>query len=258
MILPLTSRPSSQAATIAPGDGRPSALRRPVVCASAGIGLVLLLILYTLMRTPGWYAPPVIAPEERQAVRNNLIDAEQAFTESVLNLDTPFIYHLYQHDVNRWIAMRREIYPLIDELAPPVLQEPFVVFEKDRITLAGRYQAAGVSMVLSCDIEARYDHDAIVLKARSVRCGSIRMPIGFGRLGLSHAIERPAGKTWPGSPRISGDFVNGLRIDAQAWWKNGGVDYRVVSFEVKPGQIDFGIQPLGRHASRQHSDQPDP
>jgi len=44
-------------------------------------------------------------------VRNNLVAAEQAFTEELRSAGRPFIYQLRQDDVNQWIAMRREIYP---------------------------------------------------------------------------------------------------------------------------------------------------
>ncbi len=253
----IQARDSRKTASAESGARVRRIVQRPLALTAAVVAFLILLTVLALSRKPGWYAPPVIAPEERQSVRNNLVDAEQAFTESLLNLNTPFTYHLYQNDVNRWIAMRREIYPLIDELAPPVLADPFVVFDDGAITLAGRYRTAGLDVVLSVDVEARYENNTLILKARTVRFGSIPMPIGFGGLGLDRPIERAAGKTWPGSPRMWGDFVNGLHIDAQAWWKNGGVDYRVIGLEITSGRLDLKVEPLGRHTPRKTKDPSD-
>ncbi len=210
---------------------------------------------YAAFRTPRWYRPPVISPEERQSVRNNLVGAEQAFTEGLRAMKGVFTYHLFQEDLNRWIAMRREIYPLIDELAPPELAEPFVMFAQDSITIAGRYPVAGISVVVSIDIKTSFEDGAIVLRAGAVRCGSVGVPFDLDRLGLGRPIERRQNKTWPGSPRIWGDLVGGLHIGADAWWKNGGIDYRVRGISVEQGRLDLRVEPLGRHSRAGASDQ---
>lgn len=209
--------------------------------------MVGLAALYALLRTPGWYAPPTIAVEDRQRVRNNLVAAEQAMTENLLNSPGPFTYHLYQDDVNRWIAMRREIYPLIDELAPPQLADPFVLFDEEGVRLAGRYRTGMLDVVLSIDFGIRMDGQDIVLWARSIRCGSVAVSLDFEGLGLETPIRREREQTWPGSPAMSGDLVKGLRIDSTAWWKNGGMEYRVRDIKLRSGQIDVEIEPLGRH-----------
>jgi hypothetical protein len=201
------------------------------------------------LRTPGWYQPPVVAVEEQQLVRNNLVAAEQAMTESLLKSQGPFVYHLYQDDVNRWIAMRRAIYPLIDELAPPQLADPFVLFDESGVRLAGQYRAGGVSVILSIDIDLRLEGEELVLRAKGIRCGSAGLPLNFAGLPLATPIERDRERTWPGSPRIWGDFVSGVHLESKAWWKNGGMEYRVRRMDLQPGRIDFEIEPLGRHSA---------
>lgn len=208
---------------------------------------VAVMAAYALLRTPGWYAPPIIAVDDRQLVRNNLVAAEQAMTENLIASSGPFTYHLYQDDLNRWISMRKEIYPLIDELAPPQLAEPFVLFDEGGVTLAGRYRAGVADVVISIDIEVLFEHDEIVLRARRIRCGSVGLSLNFEGLPLSRPVHREPEQTWPGSPSMTGDFVHGLRIGSQAWWKNGGMEYRVRGVKVKPGQIDIDIEPMGRH-----------
>ena len=219
------------------------------------IGMAVMLVLlgaigFSLLRTPGWYAPPTIAVEDRQRVRNNLVAAEQAMTENLLNSPGPFTYHLCQDDVNRWIAMRREIYPLIDELAPPQLDDPFVLFDENGVRLAGRYRDGPLDVILSIDFGIRMDEDDIVLSARSIRCGSVGVSLDFEGLGLDAPIHREREKTWPGSPAMSGDLIKGLRIESKAWWKNGGMEYRVRAITLRPGQIDMDIEPLGRHEKK--------
>jgi hypothetical protein len=221
-----------------------------VACTAVLTGAV-----YTLLRTPSWYCLPVIPPERRQTVRNNLLAAEQAFTEGLRTSAGPFIYHVFQDDVNRWIAMRREIYPLIDELAPPELVDPMVVFDTGGITVAGRYKKGVADVVVSLDISVRWRPDATVLTLEAIRCGSMRVPLDFVALGLNRPIDRPAEESWPGSPRIWGSLATGLFIAPQAWWKNGGIDYRVNNVTIEPGKLNLTIEPLGRHAGKARKNQ---
>ncbi len=221
--------------------------KRVLVIGSAVAAVVALTAAYALLRTPAWYAPPVIAVDERQLVRNNLVAAEQAMTENLLASNGPFTYHLFQDDLNRWISMRKEIYPLIDELAPPQLADPFVLFDDGVVTVAGRYRAGAMNVLLSIDIDVRFENDELVLRARRIRCGSVGLSLNFEGLPLAKPIDRAREQTWPGSPTITGDFVHGVHIGSQAWWKNGGMEYRVRGVAVKPGQIDIDIEPLGRH-----------
>lgn len=217
------------------------------------LGATLVGAFAALVRSPGWYAPPVVSPSDRQGVRNNLIAAEQAFTER-LRAGDPFTYHIYQSDLNRWIAMRREIYPLIDEFMPPQLIDPFVLFDEGKITIAGAYTAGPVNLVLSIDILLSLQDDELVLRAGALRCGAVRAPMNLGGIRLDTPIERQPGETWPGSPRMSGDLIKGLHVETRAWWKNGGIDYQVRGLRIKPGVLSMDIEPLGRHWARSDQD----
>lgn len=210
--------------------------------------IVLAGLAYALLRTPSWYAPPVIAPEERQRVRNDLTQAEQAFTESLRTIEGPFTYHIYQDGVNRWLTMRREIYPLIDELTPRVLADPFVMFEDGAVTVAGRYAGGPVEVIVSVEFGLGYEDGAIMLRTNAIRAGSVPISIDPAKFGLGGAVERGPDDVWPGSPPISGDLEDGLRVGAEAWWKNGGIRYRVRNLTVRPGQIDLEVESLGRQS----------
>jgi hypothetical protein len=198
----------------------------------------------------------VVPPADRQAVRNNLVAAEQAFTESLRGPQAGFVYHIHQADVNRWLAMRKEIYPLIDELAPPQLGDPFLIFDTDRIILAGRYAGGGVSVVISIELSATFAGGEIVLRLASMHCGALRVPVGLADLGLDVKVDRPRDATWPGSPRIHGSLLTGLHVGAEARWKNGGVRYRVRDFSAGPGRLDLTVESLGRDPPTGRSHQP--
>lgn len=204
---------------------------------------------YGLLGTPDWYRPPVIAAADRQRMRNLLVEAEQAFTEHLL-AGGRFDYHMYADYLNGWIAMRQAIFPLIDEVMPTVFRDPLVVFADGRITLSGSYQLVGVNAIVSIDLRPIVEEDAVVLKAEAVRCGRLQIPKGLRWMNLNGRAEYAAEELWPGSPAVTGDLETGLRIDARAWWKNGGVHYRVRDVSVHPGELRLSIEPLGRHQDR--------
>jgi hypothetical protein len=230
--------------------------RRRALLAGAIVSLLFVLVmLLLLLHGPSWYAPPTIAPGERQHVRNNLIAAEQAFTESLRADVGTFVYHIYQDDVNRWLAMRREIYPLLDELAPPELADPFVLFDSGQITLAGRYRSGALDAVVSVDIAVAMQGDRLNLTVAAARLGLVRMPLGIAHhLGLDKSVDRGPDDIWPGSPRIWGDLTGGLNVGSDAWWKNGGVAYRVLDVSVERGAINVTVEPRGHHEVRKGTD----
>ncbi|HUN80289.1 MAG TPA: hypothetical protein VMV81_02155 [Phycisphaerae bacterium] len=245
------SNASGNPQTEAAGRAAPKRWR---IRVAAAFGIIVLAGAYALLRTPNWYTLPAIAPQERQAVRDNLIAAEAAFTEALRTSTGAFVYHVFQDDVNRWVAMRREIYPLIDELAPPELIDPIVLFEPGEITIAGRYRKLGTDLLVSVDIAVSSADDGILLRVTRMRCGSIGVPVGFASLGLKRSIDRPAGSVWPGSPHMWGSFADGFHVDAKGWWKNGGVDYRVRDVTLEAGVLHLNVEPLG-HSSRREKRQ---
>jgi len=236
---------------------RPAAARRRriAIIGSVAVTIIAVLMGAALLRSPAWYDPPRIAVEDRQAVRNNLVSAQQAFTDSLMTQRGPFVYHLYQDDVNNWLAMRREIFPQVDELAPPGFSDPFVVFEQGRIILSARYAPDGVGAVLSLDLDAAYADAAILIRAVRLRCGLLRLPLALMGDLLTAPVDREDDGTWPGSPRIRGDLLHGLHIGAEALWKNGGVRYRVLGLTVTQGRIDLSVMPMGRQPATNLSDQ---
>ena len=219
----------------------------PRIIAGLGIALLIAFLVgaWAVLRTPGWYAPPVIPPSERQQVRNSLVSVEQDFTERLRTGSEPFTFSLRQDVVNRWLTMRREIYPAVDELLPEEVSDPFIAFSEGRITLAARVTTAAGRVVVSVDVHPSFKDDAIVLRLGAIRCGSMPAPIDAADLGLSGEIDRDTDDAWEGSPPMRGDLINGLRIEPLARWFNGGFGYRVLDVRAEPGLLTFRIQPLG-------------
>ncbi len=216
------------------------------------IGLMATLIVCALVG-PSWYEPPTVPPERQQRVRNDLINAEQAFTRALFAGET-FDYHIYDDMVNEWIAMRREIFPLIDRLAPALVANPSLRITEDGVSIAGRCDLAGVSAVVSLDLELFRDERGIVVRASAARCGRLPIPLTLSALRLQRPIACAQGRLWPGSPAARGNLIDGLVISDRAWWNNGGIAYQVRELSLKKGQIDLRVQPLGHHVSSRESD----
>lgn len=224
--------------------------RRWLVWLGGAAGLLVLtvvVIVVLLLRTPGWYQPiqPPSDPREKQAIRNTLTDAEQAFTHSLIQ-GKPFTYHIYDEHINQWLAMRYEIYPRIDEFVPPVVTDPFVRIGEGYIRFGGRREFRGVDAVVSVDILPTFAEGKLALRLGSVRCGSFSIPIDPAEFGIDGVIAMAPSDAWPGSPSIDGDFESGLRIGARGRWQNGGVEYEVTDIRTQPGQIDIDVRPLKR------------
>ena len=151
--------------------------------------------------------------------------------------------------------MRREIYPLIDEMMPVNFTDPFVVFEEDSITLAIRYTGGTVDLIVSMDLAVVFEDESLVLRTTGLHCGSIPVPLSFGGLGLEQSIEAAPDDVWPGSPPISGRLPEGLHIGATARWANGGIDYRVLGVRVEPGRLTLKVESLISQHRRARNDQ---
>ncbi len=224
--------------------------KKAAALVGAACLLAILLVLIVLLKwKPGVYRPVEIPRSEHQKMRNHLVAAEQAFTENLRADAGPFTYHIYQDDLNRWLAIREEIYPGASEWLPRGLSDPFILFEDGLIVLMGRYNDGMGSVLLSMELTLSMDRDDLVMRVVGLRCGALGLPHSFID-DLSSPVDREAGDTWPGSPAISGDLESGLRLNAEAWWICGGIAYRVLDVSVVDGRLDFEIEPLGPRVQR--------
>lgn len=225
-------------------------MRRKRLIKRLILGVVLALIVgalttaWLVLRTPSWFRPPRIAAEDRQRVRDDLGDSAQAFSDALMS-EGEFTVNLRQKQLNNWISMRKEIYPLIEREMPPDWSDPMILFYEDRIRLAARYRGGRMDAIVSLDLAVSMEPDAICLKAVGVRVGSVPLPqSALDRLRTAD-IDLAPGKAWRGSPHITGNVRDGLRINTLAVWPNGDRAYNVKSARVVRGAIQFVIQALG-------------
>lgn len=218
-----------------------------VLSLAAVMGFILLLV-----STPDWYEPATVPEQDRQALLRRLVQAEQSFTEA-LRADAPFQYHLFDDLINRWIAMQHDVLPVVDDLIPEFVNDLHVRFAEGGVCIGGRQSILGVDVVVSVRLRAWFEEEGIVLRVESARCGSLPLPLNWEALQLGRRIECKAERLWPGSPGVAGDLLTGLRIGREAWWKNGGIRYRVENVEVAPGKLSLSIQPLGMRETKRSS-----
>ncbi len=220
------------------------------VIRRVGIAALLLVVAVVggvsllLVQSPDWYDPVPVPEEDRQALLRRLVQAEQSFT-AALRADVPFQYHLFDDLVNRWIAMQPDVLPVIDDLMPELVNDLHVRFADGEVYIGRRQSILGVEAIASVRLRVWFEEEGIVLRVESVRCGSLPLPLDWEALDLGRKIECEAERLWPGSPSVAGDLLTGLRVGREAWWKNGGIRYRVEGVEVTSGKLSLSIQPLG-------------
>ncbi len=235
-------RPAHPDAPVRRGSA-PRTARRFLTIGLPLAAAAVALITAAALRTPGWYRPPVVPSDERQSVRDDLKNAAQQFSDALMT-EGAFDVHLSAAQINRWMAMRREIYPRIDRELPLGWTDPFLRLEPGLIRLAMR-SVGRTACIASLDLAVTLDAETICLKVVAVRIGSLRVPLGLLSEWLSSPIDLAEGRAWSGSPAMRGDLAAGLRIDRRAVWPNGDRDYVVERLEIDRAAIHFGVRSLG-------------
>lgn len=236
-----------------PHRPRRSRLRRILWALAGSMFVIVAGLALAIFLAPAWYDPPEVPLERQQRVRTELVNAEQAFTQALFAGEA-FNYHIYDDMVNRWIAMRRDIFPLIDRLVPALVANPSLRFRESGVTVAGACDLLGMKAVVSLDLDLVFDQKAILVRATAARCGRLPIPVTLPALRLGRSLYYEPGQLWPGSPAVAGNLLDGIAVQDRAWWNNGGIAYEVQGLTLKNGQIDLRIHPLGRHASTRDSD----
>jgi hypothetical protein len=222
------------------------------ITAAGALGL-LILLFWLALRDPGWYQPMRVPEEESQQVRDELHEAAQQFSDALMTTGR-FQIHLRDSQINRWIAMRKEIYPLIDKEIPPHWVEPTVNFLDGVIRLAVRHKDGTSDIVVSVDLAVGMEEDTIALRLAGARIGSLRVPLTFLSGRLKKPIRIDGDKAWSGSPAMRGELLGGLHVDALAVWPNGEREYRVHDVRVEPGRLHLEIESLGPHYPKRRKD----
>jgi len=242
-------------------ESRPNVLLRRrlriVLWTAVAVPLALLMLGASLIfYTPGWYRSHAGGPIDPQVVRDDLRDAAQGFSDALMQPGS-FDVHLGETQLNRWLAMRAEIYPLIDRRIPPDWRDLAIRFRDDVIRLGATYRGTGPAVVLSLDLAVTVESNAIRLKVVACRAGAMPIPIALLGRVLARPIEIPPGKAWRGSPEIRGDLKSGLLVGTRAVWPNGDRLYNVLAVAVRRTWLDFKIESLGPARQSRRSVQPE-
>lgn len=241
-----------------PGHASPHRQKaRLILACVAAAAPVACIVVGAALRTPSWYRPPRIEASEYQAVRDELRDAAQAFSDALM-VPGPFEFHLTQAQLNRWVTLRREIYPAIERNLPPEWTDPFVCFADHAIRIAARRRGARPHVVASVDIRVALDGDQIRLTAGAIRVGSLRVPRALLGTILTRPIDLPPGKLWHGAPAAEGNLRDGLLIAARAIWPNGDRRYNVLDVRPEAGVLHIKIDSLGPAYGSRRSASPAP
>lgn len=254
---PDAARATADAARAAPVEARATlakpphaqvALRRRhgrrrilIVIATASAGVALFSLLLAL-HAPRWYQPAAPPPERRQAIRDDVQDIANRFSERLLQ-PQPFLIEFTDVQLNEWFATREHVWPRLRDILPPDVEEPCVRFRPDRIELAARLPRIAGRPVVTARIELAVEDDEMVMRVTGARVGALPAPLDWLRGGLAttqldHRDERSG---W----RVSGSLARGVRAPARLTWWNGRRDFVVRRVELGAGVIRLLIEPIG-------------
>lgn len=193
---------------------------------------------------PAWYVPARVAPQDVQAVKDDLADAFAAFSEQV-NRNRPFQIDLSQDQVNRWLAVRDEFGPQIGAYFPDWLSDPMVIIQPDKIGVAGTVSADGMRSVVSLWFELELQHDHVAVTLTDVRGGSLPVPrnVARSRARAWLAESRNGKEGGDGSQlRLIEQLLAGRRFDNRFAWENGKREFRLLGLEMVEGAVRLRAQ----------------
>ncbi|MBI4580150.1 MAG: hypothetical protein HY718_10640 [Planctomycetes bacterium] len=214
-----------------------------IVLATAG-GLWL-----AFQHVPAWYRPVEIAPDQMQAVRDDLVRVQSAFGEHLALASEPFEYRISQDQINSWLAAREDIWPLSREWLPPGVSEPFVTIDPAGIRLAAACRYGSVQTVLSARVMVRADENQVHFQVIETHSGSLPVPRGWLRDRLA-SVPPPAEFPWAangrgdGDPASVADVLEGVSVPNTGVWWEPKRPYRVIAVRLEDGAIVLAIRPL--------------
>lgn len=214
------------------------------VCALALLGIVTGWMLF--QRIPTWYAPVHVAAADLQRVRDSLTCPYNEFSAGMME-GRPFEFRITQQELNEWLAARGQIWPAAQEWVPPTMEGPLILFEPDRIVVAGTVSLGEVRTVLSASVSLHTEGDSLVVRLDSLHGGALPVPRSLVREQLRQldARQRGTGRDRTRLPSAETLF-GGTRVPAVFSWNNPHRRFRIRAVRVKNGEILLDIEPLPR------------
>lgn len=219
----------------------------------AAVALVTLVLGATglwlsFQHIPAWYRPIHVPAQRHQTVRNDLTLTLNDLSARMAG-GVPFDFTVTQGQLNDWLAARSRIWPGLRRWVPPWLDEPMVIFQPDRIVLAG-IAAVGrdtsLRTVLSLHLSLAAEPDGLRVTLHRLQAGSLPAPLGPLRTRLESALA-DAQADRPPEKRITTAHLFGEDTFPNEFvWFNGKVPFRITAITTESGQIRLRFEPKPR------------
>jgi hypothetical protein len=244
-------------------------LRWIFTLAGLGLGAFLLTAWLTFQHVPDWYRPVALAPDQVKAAQDDLIEtfygeSGRSFNQILAHAAGPFQYRLAQDQLNRWLAVREEVWPLSRKWLPSSLTDPVIVLEKGAVRIAATYRGAGgLQTVVSARINLSGGPDRVHVQLADVSGGSLPIPGSWLKEALA-AVDRRA---WPAGrsshlqyrneplPPLS-NLPDGIDLPNTWRWKvyDGDIPFAITDVKVEPGAMTLTVQRLPQLPERRRRD----
>lgn len=205
--------------------------------AGAGVGFVVLTLGLTATCRPTWYQPPAI---DRGRLHDDKRDLVGLLDEigAALNEGRSIRFKLDEHQLNRWLAARNELWPDANPDFGPITQ-PQITLLDNAARVAATLSAGSFRAVVSLEGHVQIDGDAITLRLNRPRVGVLPVPHAAST-GWLNAL--PSAASVPEKALHGGQFVL-----ANDWvWPNGKRRFRVARLDIQAGSAEVVLEPLRR------------
>lgn len=222
------------------------------------LGATVGILWLMFQHIPGWYHPAQIPREDNaiQRVKNDLVRTQEVLSEWLVNVDEPFQHRFTAEQINAWLAIREDIWPLAREWLPPEFSDPCIYMDEQDLRLAVTYRKGDLRTVLTLSLEAHADEDGIHLRIREISAGSLTIP----RSWIERELARLDDGRWPAGtllPYQSDDRplpkLTELHEGAEFpnAWESWNVKrrFRIIGLQFEPSAMVVTIEPLPRRLS---------
>jgi len=228
-------------------------IKRLVVTATVLAASAVVTAWMMFQHIPAWYQPIQVLPDDVDPVKDDFIATIDGLSKLLNESQEPFEYRLTQEQINAWLAVRKEIWPLSRKWLPPSLEDPMIVLDPDGLRLAVLFRRRSLQAVVSARFRVRATSDGLLLHLAEVTGGDLPLP----RSQVRKVLARLDRDLWPGGrtvhsplgnrplPPLS-DLPDGMRLPNEWIWPNGKRPFRITRITFEPGAVRITFHPLPR------------
>ncbi len=221
------------------------------------LGALAICVLWMMVQhIPSWYRPVHVPRHDDSVDRiwNDLLRTQEVLALWMVNTDEPFEHTFTQDQINAWLAIREDKWPLAREWLPPEVSDPFLHINEHGFRVAVTYREGQLRTVLNLGLRVEADEHRIHAQVLDVAAGSLSVGAGWFRDELAD-LDRdrwPAGDTFKYQlgdrplPKLTdlltgADFPNGL---LESW--DVKRPFRITRIRCEPGKAVVTFEPLPR------------